>query len=249
MLATIGVAMISVLFAYEGWHFVGFVAGEIREPEKTVPRAIFLGVAIVMTVYLAANAAYIYVLSPIGIAASDRVAADAATAMIGPLGGALITLAILCSTFGASNANILAGPRVFFAMARDGVFFKSLAAVHPRYETPSNAIWTLSLWSALLTLTGGYEHLITMATFASWTFFTMAIASIIVLRRKHPEWPRPYRLVGYPFTAIVFVVVAGFFVVNTLLEAPRSSIFGLAIVLAGVPAYLWWKWRRRKSAA
>jgi APA family basic amino acid/polyamine antiporter len=243
MLGTIGVAMISVLFAYEGWHFVGFVAGEIREPEKTVPRAIFLGVAIVMTVYLAANAAYIYVLSPIGIAASDRVAADAASAMIGPLGGALITLAILCSTFGASNANILAGPRVFFAMARDGVFFKSLAAVHPRYETPSNAIWTLSLWSALLTLTGGYEHLITMATFASWGFFTMAIASILVLRRKHPEWPRPYRLAGYPFTAIVFVVVAGAFVVNTLVEAPRSSIFGLAIVLAGVPAYLWWRAR------
>jgi APA family basic amino acid/polyamine antiporter len=246
MLSAVGVAMISVLFAYEGWHFVGFVAGEIREPEKTVPRAIFLGVAIVIAVYLAANAAYFYVLGPIGIAASDRVASDAATTMIGPLGGTLITLAILCSTFGASNANVLAGPRIFFAMARDGLFFRSLAKVHPLYETPANAIWTLSLWASLLTLTGGYEHLITMAMFASWTLFAMAISSVLVLRRKHPEWPRPYRLAGYPFTAIVFIAVAGVFVVNTLVEAPRSSLFGLVILVAGLPAYL--KWRRQGAA-
>ncbi|HYM11930.1 MAG TPA: amino acid permease [Bryobacterales bacterium] len=237
----IGVAMISTLFAYDGWHFVGFAAGEIRNPERNVPYGILLGVLIVIAVYVSANVAYIYVLGQPGIAASSRVAADAMTAMIGPLGATLITLAILCSTFGAINANVLAGPRIFFAMARDRVFPRWLAQIHPRYETPAHAIWAVSLWAAVLTLTGGYEHLITMAMFAAWILFAMAVASVIVLRRKHPEWPRPYRLLGYPWTAMVFVLVAVAFVINTLVESPRSSLLGLGLVLAGVPMYLRWR--------
>ncbi len=241
LLSAVGVAMISTLFAYDGWHFVGFVAGEIRDPERNMPRSIFLGVAIVIAVYLSANLAYTYVLGHTRVAASERVAADAMQAMLGPAGGTLITLAILCSTFGAICACVLAGPRIFFAMARDGVFFSGLAEVHPRYQTPSKAIWLLALWAAVLTLTGGYEHLITMAMFAAWILFSMAVASALVLRRKHPEWPRPYRAAGYPFTALVFVAVAVTFVINTLVESPRSSLMGLVLVAAGVPAYRWWK--------
>ena len=243
LLSTIGVAMIATLFAYDGWHFVGFVAGEIRDPERNVARSIVLGIAVVMAVYLAANVAYIYVLGQPRIAGSERVAADAMAAMIGPRGADLISVAILCSIFGAISANVLAAPRVFFAMARDGTFFPWLAAIHPRHETPAHAIWALAGWAGVLTLTGGYEHLITMSQFANWIFFTMVVASVIVLRRGHPEWPRPYRVAGYPFTVVVFALVSAAFVVNTLVASPRSSLMGLGLLLLGVPFY-----RRPKAA-
>jgi basic amino acid/polyamine antiporter, APA family len=238
LLSAIGVAMISTLFAYDGWHFVGFVAGELRDPQRTVPRSILLGVLVVITVYVSANLAYIFVLGQARIAASDRVAADAMAAMIGPAGATAITLAILCSAFGAISANVLAGPRVLFAMARDSALFRRLGEVHPVHDTPANAIWALAAWAGLLTLTGGYGHLITMSQFANWIFFTMVVLSVVVLRRKHPEWPRPYRVVGYPVTVLVFVVVSSAFVINTLIEAPASSLMGLGLLAVGVPVYL-----------
>jgi basic amino acid/polyamine antiporter, APA family len=237
VVSAIGVAMISTLFAYDGWHFVGFVGGEIRDPQRTVPRSIFLGVFIVIAVYVAANLAYIFVLGQARIARSERVAADAMFAMIGPAGATVITLAILCSIFGAISANVLAGPRVLFAMARDGTLVERLAHVHPRYETPANAIWALAIWAGVLTLTGGYEHLITMSQFANWIFFTMVGLSVVVLRRTHPEWTRPYRVTGYPFTVVVFVVVSIAFVINTLVASARSSLLGLVLLLIGVPVY------------
>jgi amino acid transporter len=237
LLTAIGVAMISTLFAYDGWHFVGFVAGEIRDPGRNVARSILIGVFVVIVAYVAANLAYIFVLGPDGIAASNRVATDAMTAMIGPFGGTLMTLAILCSIFGAISANVLAGPRVFFAMARDGRLFPALAAVHPRFETPARAIWALAGWAGLLTLTGGFEHLITMSQFANWIFFTMVVLSVVILRRTRPDAPRPYRVTGYPWTVIVFVAVSSVFVINTLVEAPASSLLGLTLLLLGIPFY------------
>jgi APA family basic amino acid/polyamine antiporter len=245
-LGAVGAAMISTLFAYDGWHFVGFVGGEIRDPQRNIPRGILVGTLIVIAVYVSASAAYYYVLGNAAVAASERVAADAMSAMIGPVGASLISLAILCSTFGATCANVLAGPRIFYAMARDGVFFPGLAWIHPSYQTPARAICLLAGWAGLLTLTGGYEHLITMAMFAAWILFAMAVGSVIVLRRKHPEWDRPYRVAGYPWTTLVFVVVASAFVINTLLESPRSSLFGMVVVLAGVPIY--GRWRAKHAA-
>jgi basic amino acid/polyamine antiporter, APA family len=238
LLAAAGLAMVSTLFAYDGWHFIGFTAGEIRNPQRNIPLGILFGVFLVIAVYVAANLAYIYVLGQPAIAASSRVATDAMVAMIGPAGGTVITLAILSSTFGAIAANVLAGPRIFFALARDNAFFHWASEIHPRYRTPANAVALMSLWAAILTLTGGYEHLITMAMFAGWILFAMAVASVIVLRRKHPDWPRPYRLPGYPWTALVFVAVSAVFVVNTLAESPRSSLLGLALVLSGIPVYM-----------
>jgi APA family basic amino acid/polyamine antiporter len=238
LLTAIGLSMISTLFAYDGWQFVSLMAGEIKDPQKNIPRSILLGVAMVIVIYVSANLAYIFVLGQQRIAASERVAADAMAAMIGPAGATFITLTILSSTFGAMSANVLAGPRVFFAMARDGVFFSQLSKVHAVHGTPVNAIWALAAWSGLLTLTGGYEHLITMGQFATWIFFTMVVFSVIVLRRKHPEWPRPYRVSAYPLPVIVFVIVSSVFVLNTLLEAPLSALMGLGLLALGVPLYL-----------
>ncbi len=237
MLSVVGLAMISTLFAYDGWHFVGFVAGEMRDPGRNVTRSILLGVLVVMAAYVSANLAYIYVLGQSRIAGAERVATDAMAAMVGPTGATFMTLAILCSIFGAISANVLAGPRVFFAMARDGRLFSWLAAVHPTYETPANAIWALGAWAAVLTLTGGFEHLITMSTFANWLFFTMVVFSVVVLRRTRPDLARPYRVTAYPLPVIVFVVVSAFFVVNTLVEEPASALMGLGLVLIGVPFY------------
>ena len=242
----VGLAMVSTLFAYDGWHFVGYVAGEIREPERNVPPSILLGVFIVIAIYLSANLVYLFTLGQARIATSERVAADAVSAMVGPAGGSLIALAILCSTFGAIAANVLAGPRVFFAMARDGLFFRQLAEIHPRYQTPANAIWLLSLWAAVLTLTGGYEHLITMSMFANWILFTLVAFSVVVLRRRHPEWERPYRVPAYPIPVVVFLLVAAAFVVNTLVEAPGSSLLGLGLLSVGVLFYLF-RGRKRLS--
>jgi APA family basic amino acid/polyamine antiporter len=172
------------------------------------------------------------------IAHSERVAAEAMAVMLGPAGATGMTLAILCSIFGAISANVLAGPRVFFAMGRDVRLFARLAAVHPRHQTPAAAVWALSIWAGVLTLTGGFEHLITMSQFANWIFFTMVVLSVVVLRRRHPEWRRPYRVTGYPVTVIIFVLVSSFFVVNTLIESPRSSLIGLGLLALGVPFYL-----------
>jgi APA family basic amino acid/polyamine antiporter len=243
-LAAIGLSMVSTLFAYDGWQSVSFVAGEIRDPHKNIPRSIILGVLFVIAAYLGANLTYIFVLGQPSIAASERVAADAMSAMIGPVGATLITLAIVCSTVGTIAASILVGPRVFFAMARDGVIFPQLGTVHPRFETPANAIWAMAILAGLMTLTGGYEHLITMAGFANWIFFTMIAMSVVVLRRKHPEWNRPYRVVGYPFTVLVFVTVSTVFVVNTLIESTLSSLMGLGLLLVGIPFY-----KKRKVSA
>ncbi len=245
LLAAIGVAMISTLFAYDGWHFVGFVAGELHDPERNVLRSILAGVTVVILAYVAANLAYYFVLGHARIVGSERVASDAMAALIGPAGATLMTLAILCSIFGAISANVLAGPRVLFAMGRDGRLFHWLAAVHPRYETPAAAIWALAGWAGVLTLTGGFEHLITMSIFASWIFFTLVVLSVMVLRKTRPDAPRPYRVIGYPWTVILFVIVSSVFVVNTLVEAPRSALLGLGLLLLGVPFYF----GRGRSAA
>ena len=237
LLVAIGLSMISTLFAYDGWQLSSFVAGEVRDPQRNLARSIILGVVIVIVVYVSANVAYVFVLGQSRIAASERVASDAMSAMIGPIGATLIALAILCSTFGALSANVLTAPRVFFAMARDGLLVPQLARVDPRYETPATAIWALAVWAGLLTLTGGYEHLITMSQFANWIFFTMVVVSVMVLRRAHPDWERPYRVPGYPLPVIVFVLVSSAFVVNTLIGSTRSSLMGLGLLLLGVPLY------------
>ena len=246
-LAAIGVALVAVLWAYEGWHDVTFAAGELHDPQRNFPRAIIGGVGIVIVLYLLANFAYLKVLSPAEIAASDRVALTAMTRVTGVWGGKLLTAAILCSILGAMNALILAGPRAYYQMAKDGLFLERVSRVHPKWRTPVEALLFQGLWSAFLVLfIGGFSQLFTYVIFGGWIFYALAVLAVIALRRKEPGLPRPYRVPGYPFVPLLFVATAAAIVVNTLITTPRESTIGLAFIALGIPIYwLQRAWRRR----
>jgi APA family basic amino acid/polyamine antiporter len=246
-LAAIGIALVAVLWAYEGWHDVSFAAGEIRNPQRDFPRGLVGGVAIIILLYLLANLAYLRVLSPAEIAASDRVALTAMTKVTGAWGGKLLTAAILCSILGAMNALILAGPRAYYQMAKDGLFIDRVSRVHPRWRTPVEALLFQGLWSGFLVLfIGGFSQLFTYVIFGGWIFYALAVLSVIVLRRKAPDMPRPFRVPGYPWVPILFGVTAFAIVLNTLVATPRESLLGLAFIALGIPVY-WLQQRLRRS--
>ncbi len=240
-LSGIGVAMIGVLWAYEGWANVAASAGETLEPQRAFPRGIVIGTVALVAIYLLANAGYLAALGPAGVARSDRVAAEAVTALHGPGAGRLIAAAVLVSMFSAANGLTLTNSRVYYAMARDGVFFRKLADVHPRFGTPAFSVIVSSAWTVLLAATGSFEQLFTYVIFAAWIFYMLAGASIFVLRRRRPDAPRPFRVPGYPWTPLVFVLSAGAIVANTIAARPGRSLLGLGILLLGLPAYRWWR--------
>jgi APA family basic amino acid/polyamine antiporter len=245
--AAIGVALVAVLWAYEGWHDISFAAGEIHEPQKNFPRGVIGGVAIVIALYLLANLAYLKVLTPAEIAATDRVALAAMTRVTGVWGGKLLTAAILCSILGAMNALILAGPRAYYQMAVDGLFLERVSRVHPRWRTPVEALLFQGIWSAFLVLViGGFSQLFTYVIFGGWIFYALAVLSVMALRRKEPNLPRPFRVPGYPIVPILFAATAFAIVVNTLIATPRESILGLAFIALGIPIY--WVQRKLRKA-
>jgi basic amino acid/polyamine antiporter, APA family len=244
-LSAAGVGLLGVLWAYEGWQNVTNSAGEAADPQRTFARGIGFGTAALVAIYLTANAGYVAAVGAPGVAASDRIAADVVRALFGPAPAFLVTLVILVSIFSAANGLALTGPRMYFAMARDGVFFKSLAGVHPRFGTPARAVATSAVWAALLALSGTFEQLFTYVVFASWMFAALAAASVFVLRRRRPDLPRPFRVPGYPFTPALFIGAALAIVVNTVVARPVQALIGLAIVATGVPAY--YLWRRRRT--
>ncbi|HUQ92373.1 MAG TPA: amino acid permease [Bryobacteraceae bacterium] len=232
-----GVAMVACLFAYEGWNKVTFIAGEIQRPEQNLKRSLVLGLAVVIGVYLLANLSYLRVLPIDEIASTRRVAALAAERAMGAAGAVVVTLSILVSIIGSTNGGMMTTPRVYFAMARDGLFFKQFGEVHPRFQTPAFAILLQGVWAAVLTLSGSFDALASYAIFSAWLFYALTVAAVIVLRRKQPEMARPYRMWGYPFTAILFVVVSLWLVSNTVVSNPWPSLIGIAIIGSGVPAY------------
>jgi len=236
-----GAAMVAGLWAYEGWNSISFVAGEVKRPERNLLLALGLGTAALIAIYLAANVAYLHVLSVPGVAATDRVAAATAEAAMGPIGGTLVSLTILLSIIGASNGTILTASRISFAQARDGLFFKAVGGVHPRFRTPHLAIAVQGVWASVLAMSGSYERLFSYVVFAAWIFYGAAVLGVIVLRRKWPDAPRPYRMWGYPATALAFVAVAFGFVISTIITKPGPSLIGLAIVATGVPVYYIWR--------
>jgi APA family basic amino acid/polyamine antiporter len=246
-LSAAGVALLGVLWAYEGWQNVTNSAGEAADPQRTFARGIGLGTAALVAIYLTANAGYIAAVGASGVAATDRVAADAVRALFGTGAAKLVTLVILVSIFSAANGLALTGPRMYFAMARDGVFFRRLALVHPRFGTPALAVAASAAWAMLLALTGGFEQLFTYVVFASWLFAALAAASVFVLRRRGPDVPRPFRVPGYPLTPVLFIAAAVAIVLNTVVARPVQALIGLGIVATGVPAYFVWK--RRASAS
>jgi len=238
-------ALVAALWAYDGWNNVGMVASEVREPQRNLPRALIGGVLVVIVIYLLANLAYFLVLPASEVARSELVAADMMRRAAGPWGADAVSLAAMVSIFAALNGSILSGSRVPYAMARDGLFFHAVAHVHPRYHTPSTAILAMSVWASVLVLSGRYDQLVTLVIFPSWILYGMTTAAVIVLRRREPDLPRPYRTLGYPVVPTLFVLVAAALLASTLMDSPRESGLGLIVIAAGLPFYWYWRKRRR----
>jgi APA family basic amino acid/polyamine antiporter len=233
--------MIACLLSYDGWVALSFVAGEVKEPKRTLPLALALGLGLAIAIYVLANVAYLRVLTVAEIAAAPRVGALVAERTMGALGGSFVSLTILLSIIGAINGWSMAAPRIYFAQAQDGLFFRRFAAIHPRYQTPHLAILMFGAWSALLAATGTYEALASYAMFAAWVFYGLTAMAVLVLRRRQPERPRPYRMTGYPITLLAFTAVALGFVVNTFVATPGPAAVGTLMILAGIPVYFIWK--------
>jgi APA family basic amino acid/polyamine antiporter len=239
-------AMVSALWAYDGWNNVSMVSSEVIQPERNLPRSLIFGTMAVIVTYLLINIAYFYVLTPAQVASSHRVAADMMSSLYGGWAGKAVTIAVLISIFAALNGSILTGGRVPYAMARDGLFFRNMAVVQPKYRTPGNSMIWLSLWSCVVILSGWYDDLYNFVIFGSWILYLMTAVSVIVLRRKQPNLKRPYRVFAYPFVPVLFVGVAALLLINTLHDRPRESLMGLFLMALGIPFYIFWK---RRSAS
>ena len=236
-------ALVAALWAYDGWNNVSMVASEVQKPQRNLPLALIIGTLSVIALYLLTNLAYFYILPAGAVSSTDRVAGEAMRRILGGAGANAVSIAAMISIFAALNGSILSGSRVPFAMARDRLFFRRIGHVHPVHRTPSVSILALSAWAALLVLSGRYDQLYTYVIFASVILYGMATAAVIVLRRKRPDLPRPYRTLGYPVIPIVFVLGISCLVISTLWKSPRESLMGLGLVALGLPFYFYWKRR------
>lgn len=241
----LGAALVPVLFTYGGWQQTNFIAEEIVDPERNLPRALVLGVVIVVTVYLLANIAYLRVLGVDGLAASTAPAADSMQAVLGPVGGKLIAAGIAVSTFGFLNLVILVTPRVLQAMAADGVFFQRLAVLHPVHRTPAAAIAALAICAMVLTLTGTFGQLVDYVTFGDWIFFGLTVAGLFIYRRREQgagsREQNAFRVPGYPITPAIFVIAAAFVVYSAIASNPTNAAIGAGLIALGIPAYRYWR--------
>ena len=244
-----GLAMIGVLWAYEGWQYVTFSAGETLNAQRNFPRALLIGSATLIGLYLLANVAYLAALGPTLAAQTNSIAATAVTAVAGPGTSKLVALAILISIFSAANGIALTSPRVYYAMARDGIFFHRLAEVHPRFHTPAFAVLAGSAWAAILAATGTFEQLLTYVVFTGWLFYALGAATIFIYRKRRSEIASPYRVPGYPWTPLLFILSAAAIVINTMATQPLRAAVGLGVVLLGAPAYLIWRSQKVSSGS
>jgi APA family basic amino acid/polyamine antiporter len=245
----VGVAMVGALFSADAWNNVTFTAGEMRNPRRTLPLSLAIGVGVVSALYIASNFVYLIALplESIQTAPADRVATAVVSQMFGPVGVQLMAAAIMVSTFGCLNGMILAGARVYYAMALDGLFFRRVGTLDPRHHTPVMSLAVQCVWACLLTLTGRYGDLLDYVIFAVLLFYILTIAGVFVLRRTRPDAERPYRAVGYPVLPALYIVLAGVIEVLLLLYKPSYTWPGLIIVLLGLPVY--WLWRRKEHYA
>jgi APA family basic amino acid/polyamine antiporter len=241
VLAAFGVGMIAALWTYDGWYGATFSAGEMRNPRRDLPLGLIAGTGIIMALYLGLNAVYLRALPLEAMAATPRIGETAAAALFGSGAARLVSAAVVVSTFGCLSATILYSPRIYLAMARDGLFFRSLATVHPRFRTPARSLWAQSAWAIVLTASGTYEQLYTYVVFAAVLFHVATGAAVFTLRRKRPDAPRPYRVWGYPWVPALFIAASLALVANTLWEKPVESLWGLGLVVLGLPAYAWWR--------
>jgi len=239
--AAFGVAMIAVLWTYDGWNNINFIAGEIKNPKRNLPFSLLFGTLAICVIYVAVNYVYLYALPINELSGVTRVAEKAATALFGPTAASFISAAVVISTFGCVNGMILTGPRVYYAMAKDNLFFRKVSSVHPRFKTPGFSIFVQAVWSCLLVFSGTYEQLFTYVVFAALLFYLVAAASVFTLRRKFPHLERPYKVWGYPFVPALYVLASVWILINTLLERPVESLAGMGIVAVGIPVYFYWK--------
>lgn len=238
-------AMVSALWAFDGWNNVSMVSSEVQQPQRNLPRSLIFGTIAVIVIYLLINLAYFYVLTSEQVALSHRVAANMMSTVGGRAAEAGVTIAVLISIFAALNGSILSGSRVPYAMARDGLFFRTAAVVNPKFRSPGHAMILLCLWSCVVVLSGWFDDLYNFVIFGSWILYLMTALSVIVLRRTRPDLPRPYRVIGYPVVPVLFVLVALSLLVSTLQTRPRESFMGLGMMSLGIPFYFFWKRRQR----
>jgi APA family basic amino acid/polyamine antiporter len=240
MTAAFGLAMVSALWAYDGWIDVTLTAGETKNPTRNVPLALVISVLVIMALYLLANIAYALIIPIQEMPGSSRIAADVAARAIGPIGAVIIVAGIMCSTFGTVNGMALAGPRSIWATGHDRVFAPALGKVHPRFRSPHVAVMTIGIWGALLTLSGTYDQLAAYVVFGSWFFYAITAVGVIVLRKKMPDAPRPYKAWGYPYATLLFAAIAAWFVYNTFVEDRRDALIGIGLLILGLPFYYYW---------
>jgi APA family basic amino acid/polyamine antiporter len=241
--------LVPAMFVYGGWQNANFVVEEMRDPERNLPRAILLGVAIVIVVYLSANVAYVHVLGAPVLAATETPAAELARRVLGPWGADALSVLVIVSTFGFLNLALMTAPRVYFAMARDGLFFSSVARVSPKTHVPVAAIATQGVLAAVFALSNTYDRLVRYAVFADWIFFALAGVALLVFRRTRPDAPRPYKAPLYPVLPVVFAAAGFGIVANMFVSDPQNALIGSAIIAAGVPVYVAWRrWVARPAA-
>ena len=241
-----GVALIAVLWAYDGWADLTFVAGEVRDPQRTMPRALLIGTGLVIVLYLLVNLAYLYVMPIDEMAASTRVAADAASKVFGAVGASIIASLVMLSAFGALSGSTLTGPRILYAMADDGLFFRPISWVHPKWQTPYMAILLTSALGVAYVSVRGFERLAGDFILGIWPFYALAVGAVFILRRRRADLERPYRAAGYPVVTIVFLLASVLMLGNSLLEQTTSTLIDFGIILIGIPVYaLWMRLRSR----
>jgi basic amino acid/polyamine antiporter, APA family len=246
LISALGIGLIAVFWAYDGWVYITWVAGEVKEPRRNVPRAMVLGIIVVAVVYLAMNMTYIYAMPLAEVAKHETIAAAAAEAMFSPRAANWLSVVIALSCFGAMASCTLSGARVYYAMARDGVFFERMAEVHPKWRTPAFSLIGQAVWACLLTVSGRYDQLYTYVIYGMVLSYTLTVIGMFVLRWKRPEVPRPYRCTGYPWLPAIYVLLGTWWTINTIVERPKEALAGTIIVLVGVPGYMYWKRQSRR---
>jgi basic amino acid/polyamine antiporter, APA family len=247
LISALGIGLIAVFFAYDGWVYITWVAGEVKDPRRNVPRAMVLGIIVVAVVYLAMNFTYVYAMPLSEVAKHETIAASAAEVLFSPRVAYWFSAVIALSCFGAMASCTLSGARVYYAMARDGVFFQRMAEVHPKWRTPAVSLIGQAVWGAILTVSGRYDQLYTYVIYGMVLSYTLTVIGLFVLRKKRPDAPRPYRCTGYPWLPAIYILLGSAWTLNTILTRPKEALAGTFIVLLGVPGYLYWK-RQGKRA-
>lgn len=248
LISAMGVALIAVFWAYDGWVYITWVSGEVKEPRRNVPRAMVLGILAVGVIYLAMNLTYIYALPLSEIARHETIAHAAAAALFSPGAAIWLSAIIAISCFSAAASCTLSGARVYLAMAQDGVFFKRMAVIHPKWRTPAFSLIGQGIWAGVLALSGRYDQLYTYVIYGMVLSYTLTVVGMFVLRWRRPEIPRPYRCTGYPWVPAIYVLVGAAWTLNTIFTRPKEALAGTIIVLIGVPGYLYWKRSSRRKA-